>query len=146
MAVWPHRAMQSRPTRHWGCPALTDRLITRSGYISELSVVVVSKSAGCGSSGCCAAGAVVPGNLLHDGPAGFGLGRLRLRIDQFALQRGEEGFGQGVVQHWPLRPVDKVIWQLSARATDAAEVPGRSGRSPGAGSRTAATLASAPAT
>src|SRR5262249_37800339 len=73
-------------------------LITRSGYIPELCVAVILEVGGAAmAQGAVQSGAVVPGDVLHDRPAGLGPGGPGLQIGELALERGEEALGHGVV-------------------------------------------------
>ena len=84
-----------------GCPVLTDRV---DGLVRLLCEVVLILVDGCFvfvggevAEGGVEPGAVVPGDVVDDGAAGPGLGGPGLLVDAFALQRGEERFGDRVV-------------------------------------------------
>lgn len=69
-----------------------------SGYILDL-VAVVGFELGWAeiSQAAVQAGAVVPADVLGDGPAGAGSGGPGLQVDELAFERAEEALGQGIV-------------------------------------------------
>jgi hypothetical protein len=59
--------------------------MTRSGYLLDLVVFFVFAGAAV-SEGAVQPRAVVPGDVLHDGPPGAGPGRPGLQVDQLAFE------------------------------------------------------------
>jgi hypothetical protein len=95
----PRQAPHGQPAGAWGCPALTDRADGLSGYLPE---VLLSGSGfvfggAAIAEGAVQAGAVVPADVLDDGPPCPGPGGPGLQVEQFALGRVEERLGQGVI-------------------------------------------------
>jgi hypothetical protein len=106
-----------------------------SGYILDL-VAVAGFELGWAevSQAAVQAGAVVPADVLGDGPAGSSSGDPGLQVDQLALDGAEEALGQGVVPAPRTQPMctgrPRSEWKIT----------------PGGGLRAATALASAPAT
>src|SRR4249920_2079263 len=72
--------------------------MTRSGYLSDLGVVVVLEFGGAVvAEGAVQPGAVVPADVLNDRPPRRCPGGPGLGLDQLAFDRGEEALGQGVI-------------------------------------------------
>src|SRR5215472_8558267 len=70
--------------------------MTRSGYLLDL-VVFFEFGGAAVAEGAMQPGAVVPGDVLDDGPAGHVLGGPGLKVGQLAFERGEKRFRKSVV-------------------------------------------------
>src|SRR5215472_6738678 len=89
--------------------------MTWSGYIPGLGLFLEFSGAAV-SEGTVQSGVVVPADVVDDRLACRGAGGPRLRVDQFAFQRGEERLGEGVVPA-SRKPIAVMVTEIGSSAS-----------------------------
>src|SRR5262249_27526371 len=84
------------PGYFWRMASSSRKTVFTVGYLLDL-VLFFEFCGAAATQGAVQPGAVVPGDVLHDRPAGHGPGRPGLKVEQLAFDRGGKRFGKVVV-------------------------------------------------